>query len=41
MVGAVRESVTIALGKLVQNDEITIENRTIWIHPTGEPDSEG
>jgi CRP-like cAMP-binding protein len=41
MVGAVRESVTIALGKLVQNDEITIENRTIWIHPAGEPDSEG
>lgn len=32
MVGAVRESVTIALGKLVQNDELTIDNRTIWIH---------
>lgn len=32
MVGAVRESVTIALGKLVQSDELTIENRTIWIH---------
>ena len=40
MVGAVRESVTIALGKLVQNDEITIENRTIWIHPAGEIDPE-
>lgn len=40
MVGAVRESVTIALGKLVQNDEITIENRTIWIHPAGEPEAE-
>jgi hypothetical protein len=32
MVGAVRESVTIALGKLAQSDELTIENRTIWIH---------
>ena len=32
MVGAVRESVTIALGKLVQSDELTVENRTIWIH---------
>ncbi len=31
MVGAARESVTVALGKLVQNDELTIENRTIWI----------
>ncbi len=36
MVGAVRESITIALGKLVQNDEITIENRTIWIHRGGD-----
>jgi CRP-like cAMP-binding protein len=40
MVGAVRESVTIALGKLVQSEEITIESRTIWIHPAGEADPE-
>ena len=40
MVGAVRESVTIALGKLVQSDEITIENRTIWIHSVAEHDPE-
>ena len=33
MVGAVRESVTIALGKLVESGRLTIENRTIWIHP--------
>lgn len=33
MVGAVRESVTIALGKLAQNGELTVTNRTIWIHP--------
>lgn len=39
MVGAVRESITIALGKLVQNDEITIENRTIWIHQSGDEPS--
>lgn len=37
MVGAVRESVTIALGKLAANDEITVENRTIWIHPADPP----
>ena len=37
MVGAVRESVTIAMGKLAQNDEITIDNRTIWIHDPHEP----
>lgn len=36
MVGAVRESITIALGKLVAHDEITIENRTIWIHTRGD-----
>ena len=36
MVGAVRESVTIAMGKLAQSGELNIENRTIWI-PTGEP----
>ena len=43
MVGAVRESVTIALGKLAQSDELTVENRTIWIHdppPTTEPTPE-
>jgi len=40
MVGAVRESVTIALGKLAAAGELTIENRTIWIHPTAEqPDA--
>lgn len=33
MVGAVRESVTIAMGKLAQSGELTIENRTIWIPP--------
>jgi Crp-like helix-turn-helix domain len=32
MVGAVRESVTIAMGKLAQSKVLTIENRTIWIH---------
>jgi CRP-like cAMP-binding protein len=37
MVGAVRESITIALGKLVQNEEITIERRTIWIHTPDDP----
>lgn len=31
MVGAVRESVTIALGRLAANDEIVVDNRTIWI----------
>ena len=41
MVGAVRESITIALGKLAQNDEITIENRTIWIHQAGEEPTPG
>jgi CRP-like cAMP-binding protein len=41
MVGAVRESITIALGKLVQNDEITIENRTIWIHQGGDETGPG
>ncbi len=38
MVGAVRESVTHALGKLVESGALTIENRTIWIH---EPDDPG
>ena len=37
MVGAVRESVTIALGKLAQTDELTVENRTIWIHEAPAP----
>jgi len=37
MVGAVRESVTIALGRLASSGELTIENRTMWIHPTAEP----
>ena len=32
MVGAVRESVTLALGKLAQSGVLTVENRTIWIH---------
>jgi CRP-like cAMP-binding protein len=35
MVGAVRESVTIALGKLADSGRLTIENRTIWLHPDG------
>ena len=38
MVGAVRESVTIALGKLAQADVLTVENRTIWIHEAPAPD---
>ena len=35
MVGAVRESVTIALGKLVREDELAVQNRTIWIREPG------
>ena len=35
MVGAVRESVTIALGKLVREDELAVQNRTIWIRERG------
>jgi CRP-like cAMP-binding protein len=38
MVGAVRESVTIALGKLSQTGVLTVENRTIWIHEVPRPD---
>ncbi len=38
MVGAVRESVTIALGKLAQTDVLTVENRTIWIHEPPAPE---
>ncbi len=42
MVGAVRESVTIALGKLAQGGELTIQNRTIWIHdPPGTASGQG
>jgi CRP/FNR family transcriptional regulator len=41
MVGAVRESVTIALGKLAQSGAITIENRTIWIHDPARGDADG
>lgn len=37
MVGAVRESITIALGKLQQSGALTVENRTIWIHPEVDP----
>jgi len=37
MVGAVRESVTIALGKLHAQGDLRIENRTIWL-PYDEPD---
>lgn len=37
MVGAVRESITIALGKLQQSGALTVENRTIWIHPEADP----
>ncbi len=36
MIGAVRESITIALGNLAQNGALTVENRTIWIHPERE-----
>lgn len=37
MVGAVRESVTIAMGRLAASGELVIENRTIWIpYPDGE-----
>jgi hypothetical protein len=39
MVGAVRESVTIALGKLAQTGALTVENRTIWIHEPPAPDA--
>ena len=41
MVGAVRESVTIALGKLAQTDVLTVENRTIWIHEAPGPGAPG
>lgn len=41
MVGAVRESVTIALGKLAQAKVLTIENRTIWIHDELPADQDG
>jgi CRP-like cAMP-binding protein len=36
MVGAVRESVTIALGRLASSGEIEVRNRTLLIRPPGE-----
>lgn len=36
MVGAVRESVTIAMGRLAANGDLTVDNRTIWIPYPGE-----
>jgi len=37
MVGAVRESVTIALGRLAENGEIEVRNRTLIIRPPRDP----
>jgi CRP-like cAMP-binding protein len=44
MVGAVRESVTIALGRLAESGEIEVRNRTLIIRPPpgpGDPDPPG
>lgn len=39
MVGAVRESVTIAMGRLAANGDLVVENRTIWIpYPPDAPE---
>jgi len=40
MVGAVRESVTIALGRLASAGEIEVRNRTLLIRPPGGAESE-
>ncbi len=40
MVGAVRESITIAMGRLAASGELIVDNRTIWIpYPTDEETS--
>ena len=41
MVGAVRESVTIALGRLASAGEIEVRNRTLLIRPHDEAEDEG
>ncbi len=41
MVGAVRESVTIALGRLAENGEIEVRNRTLIIRPPQGPEDPG
>ena len=38
MVGAVRESVTIALGRLAEAGEIEVRNRTLIIRPPRDPE---
>ena len=38
MVGAVRESVTIALGRLADAGEIEVRNRTLIIRPPRDPE---
>jgi CRP/FNR family transcriptional regulator len=37
MVGAVRESVTIAMGRLAASGDLVIDNRTIWIPYRDDP----
>jgi len=41
MVGAVRESVTIALGRLSESGEIEVRNRTLIIRPPDQDPDEG